>query len=179
MISRFIRKTTFALWLMCLSSVAWADKYQDAVAKEFPGYQILSRSEFDQEIQEAVKGNPGLITGRFNDDELEDFAAIIRNDVKEKARTGEYYRGMVVVCHALDKERHTCETLTVIPIFLPYGLYLNRVGPRKVRGCLEGRGKETDVTIKRDAVGFRTLHTTAGAYIYQPSGSYVHCTTAD
>ena len=139
----------------------------------------MSRSEFSQEIQEAVKGNPGLITGRFNEDELEDFAAIIRNDVKEKARTGEYYGGMVAVCHALDKERYTCRALTEIPIFLPYELYLNRVGPRKVRGCLEGSGKETEVRIKRDAVGFRTLRNTAGVYIYQPSGSYVHCTTSD
>jgi len=93
----------------------------------------LSRSEFSQEIQEAVKGNPDLITGRYNEDELEDFAAIIRNDVKKKARTAEYYRGMVAVCHALDKERHTCQALTEIPIFLPYKLYVNRVGPASPR----------------------------------------------
>ncbi len=162
---------------MCLSSVAWADKYQDAVAKAFPGFQILSRSEFSQKIQEAVKGNPGLITGRFNDDELEDFAAIIRNDVKQKAPTRDYYRGMIVVCHALDKERHTCQALTEIPIFLPYEAYLNRVGPGNV-GCFEGDGKKTKVKIKRDAVGIETGNT-ASVSIYQPGGSYLHCTTAD
>jgi len=137
----------------------------------------LSRSEFSQKIQGAVKGNPGLITGRFNDDELEDFAAIIRNDVKQKAPTGDYYRGMIVVCHALDEERHTCQVLTEIPIFLPYEAYLNRAGPGKVGGCLEG-GKETEATIKRDAVGIETGNT-ASVSIYQPGGSYLHCTTAD
>jgi hypothetical protein len=177
MTRRSFRKATFALWLTCLPSVAWADKYQDAVAKAFPGFQILSRSEFSQKIQEAAKGNPGLITGRFNDDELEDFAAIIRDDVKQKARTGDYYRGMRVVCHALDNERHTCQALTRMPIFLPYEAYLNRVGPGTV-GCLDDNEKRTKVKIKRDAVGINTGNT-ASVSIFQPDGSYLHCTTAD
>ena len=162
---------------MCLSSVAWADKYQDAIAGAFPGYQILSRPEFSQKIQEAVKSNPGLITGRFNDDELEDFAAIIRDDVKQKAPTGEYYRGMIVVCHALDKEHDTCQALFEMPIFLPYALHLNRVGPGLV-GCIEDDDKKTKAKIRRDAVGIERRNT-ASVYIYQPGGSYLHCTTAD
>jgi len=148
---------------MCLSSVAWADKYQDAVAKAFPGYQILSRSEFSQKIQEAVKSNPGLITGRFNDDELEDFAALIRSEVGQKGHSGEYYRGMIVVCHALDEERHTCQALTRMPIFLPYALHLNRVGPGLV-GCIEDDDKKTKVKIRRGAVGIGRRNT-ASVYL--------------
>lgn len=177
MTSRFIRNTTFALWLLCLPSVAWADKYQDEVAKAFPGYQILSRSEFTKRVQTVAKGNPGLITGRFNDDQLEDFAAFIRSEVRQKGHSGEYYRGMLVVCHALDEERHACQALFEMPVFLPYGAYLSRVGPGKVGGCLKG-GRETKVKIKRDAVGIETGNT-AGAYVYQPGGSYLHCTIAD
>lgn len=119
-----------ALAILCLSWIhliapAQADEYQDAIAKAFPGFKIMSRTEFTREIQKAVKGNPALITGRFNDDELIDFAAIIRDGSKQRTHLGdEYYRGMYVVCHALDKTRYACQTLGTRAISPPHEWYL-------------------------------------------------------
>lgn len=45
---------------------AQVGEYQSAITKAFPGFQILSRSEFDPEIQETVKTNIALVSGLFN-----------------------------------------------------------------------------------------------------------------
>lgn len=168
--------------LLCASSLslaapADADKYQDAVAKAFPGFHILTRSEFDPEIQKMVEGNPALITGRFNDDDLEDFAALIRGDVKRKSRSGkDYYRGMEVVCHAGDEQRYACQTLGQGSFFLPLKEYLHRVGPGNIR-CSKDDGTETDVKVKRDAIGSSMVGTNGGAVqIYTTNGTYLRCT---
>jgi hypothetical protein len=154
---------------------ARADEYQDAIARAFPGFQILNPSEFNTEIQGTVKGNPGLITGRFNDDDLDDFAAIIReNPIRPREQGGrKYYLGKRVICHGSGTGQYRCQVLSQMPIFLPYGTYVSRVSPGKVQ-C----NGETAVTIKRDAVGFESSNV-AVAYIYQPGGSYRKCVTAD
>jgi hypothetical protein len=162
--------------ILCLMPFAssWADEYQDAITKVFPGFKSLSRSEFSAEIQGTVKGNPGLITGRFNDDDLEDFAAIIREIAIRPGEYGarEYYPGKRIICHGLGTGQYRCQVLSETPIFLPYGTYVSRVSPGKVK-C-----GERAVTIKRDAVGFESSNA-AVAYIYQPDGSYRKCVTAD
>jgi hypothetical protein len=172
---RFFHEVALALWLLCMSSLAWADKYQDAIMKAFPGFQILSRSEFRAEIQKDVKGNPGLITGRFNNDDLEDFAAIIRDNSKQKTPFGaEYYRGMIVVCHAADTQRYTCQVLGTRAISLPNELYLYRVGPGF--NCRNDDGTESGITVKRDAIGTAMVPSNAASVdIYMPDGKYFNC----
>jgi hypothetical protein len=174
----FFAKAAVGLFFsMAALATARADVYQDAITRAFPGFQILSRSEFLPEIRQKVKGNPGLITGRFNDDELEDFAAIIRGDVKKKFGSGsryeyDYFDGKFVVCHGSGTGQYRCQVLSEMPILLPYGTYVSRVSPGKI----ECDGKA--VTIKRDAIGFASGNI-ASAYIYQPDGSYDGCVTAD
>ena len=173
----FIDAALALLLIFCMPSLApaRADEYQDAITKAFPGFQILSRAEFDPEIQKTVKGNPGLITGRFNDDELEDFAAIIRSDVKQKSPSGkDYYHGKFVVCHALDKQRYTCQVLGTRAISLPNELYLYRVGPGF--NCHNDDGTESDITVKRDAIGTAMVPSNAASVdIYMPDGTYFNC----
>jgi len=164
-----------ALWIPV--APAHADEYQDAIAQAFPRFQILSRSEFDPEIQETVKTNPALVTGLFNDDKREDFAAVIRDRAKQAAKQGvrEYYLGKVVVCHGLGKRQYQCQVLTELPIFLPYATYLHRVEPGKV-GCPNEEGTVTHVTVERDAIGYVIVHSNgAGVYIYKPDGTYFNC----
>ena len=175
-----------ALTMLCVSWIslvvpAQADEYRDAIAKAFPGFKILSRTEFTREIQKAVKGNPALITGRFNDDELVDFAAIIREDVKRKTHLGdEYYRGMFVVCHATDEQRYACQMLGQRAIELPFFLYFYyRVHPGKVV-CRDANNKKFEQIIKRNAIGTAIIAQGLGQVsvvveIYQPDGSYLRC----
>ena len=66
-------------------------EYQDAISKTFPGYQILSPSEISldeeemgAELYNKVKSSPGLIVGKFNDESIEDFAALIRISAKKQ-----------------------------------------------------------------------------------------------
>jgi len=161
---------------MPLVAPAYADEYQDAITKAFPGFKILSRTEFTKEIQKTVKSNPGLITGRFNDDDLMDFAAIIRDDSKQKTHLGaEYYRGMFVVCHATDKQRYACQMLGQRAIDLPFFLYLYRVEPRKVV-CRDANSQKFEVIIKRNAVGTAEIDRGGiSVEIHQPDGSYLNC----
>jgi hypothetical protein len=163
---------------MSLAAPALADEYQDAIAKAFPGFKILSRTEFKKEIQKTVKSNPGLITGRFNDDELIDFAAIIRDDSKQKTPFGaEYYRGMSVVCHAEDKGSYACQMLGQGAIFFPHHVYLARAEPGTV-GCYDEYGKKVRRIVKRNAIGVERDNS-ASVRIHQPDGSYFNCITAD
>jgi len=175
--SRSLLLVLLGMFYLCFTSQVEADEYQDAIAKAFPGFHILSRSEFDREIQKTVKGNPGLITGRFNDDELEDFAALIRDDVKRKSRSGkDYYRGMEVVCQAVGKQQYACQTLGQGSFFLPLKEYLHRVGPGEIH-CSKDDGTESDIKVKRDAIGSSMVGTNGGAIeIFAPDGKYVRCT---
>ena len=165
-------------WVI-VSPLAFADEYQEAIDKAFHGFQILSVSEFTEEIQKTVKTNPALVTGQFNDDDIKDFAAIIRAKGIRHGQQGvrEHYLGKEIICHGLGEGQYRCQVLSEIPIFLPYGIYLDHVGPGKV-GCHKEGGKKTDVTIKKDAVGYEAANV-AGIYIYKPDGSYQNCVTAD
>src|SRR5437660_4302048 len=163
-----------ATFLLALTSSVDADEYHGAITKAFPGFQILSRTEFTEEIQKTVKTNPALVTGRFNDDDREDFAAIIRCIVKQRGERGiEYYLGKVVVCHGLGKGQYHCQVLIEPPIFLPRSTYLKRVDPGKVFCHPVGY-----IVIKQNAIGYE-LGNAASAYVYQPDGSYLNCVTAD
>jgi hypothetical protein len=82
------------------------EPYAAHIAKAYPGFQLVERDQFQSWVisRYVSKRNPGLITGRFNDDDLEDFAAIIHShDTVRETRGGieyEFYRMRTVVCHA-------------------------------------------------------------------------------
>ncbi len=94
----FIDAALALLLIFCMPSLApaRADEYQEAITKVFPGFQILSRSEFTEEIQKSVKTHPALVTGRFNDDDVPDFAAIIRAKAIQRGQQGvrEHYQAI-------------------------------------------------------------------------------------
>jgi hypothetical protein len=173
--------TVLCVWWISFVGPAQADDYQDAIAKAFPGFRIMSRTEFRKDIQKAVKGNPALITGRFNDDERVDFAAMIRGDTKQKSQLGgkEYYRGMTVACHALNNARYACQMLSTRAIFPDHEWFLYVVEPGKL-DCYDSNDRKIEKLIKRNAVGTATIEQGLGRVgivveIYQPDGSYLRC----
>lgn len=151
---------------------AHADQYQDAIAKAFPGFQIMSRSEFHAEVQKNVKTNPALITGQFNNDDLEDFAAIIRSGVKQQAAPGKTrYDGKSVVCHGLPLKGYDCQVLGTMDIYPDLDFYLKRVPPGF--SCLLPNGKR--IKAKKDGVGTTDILSFGGVKMYMPDGTYYEC----
>ena len=146
-----ILKFGMAALLAGLTGAAVADEYQDAISKAFPGFQILGSSEiklnkdFDPEIYNKVKDRPGLIAGRFNSDQLMDFAALIRGSKlihipEDKAKLiwaeDNYYEGYVVVCLGRTQGGYECTKLETDPlrIHLPYDGFLEKFPPGTA-GC--------------------------------------------
>lgn len=94
-----MRFTMFALLFLSLTAFGATD-YQNEIDKQFPGFIALKKSEFNPEFIKS--DNPGLITGKFNPDQIQDFAAIVRENTKKRYEAGEnsydYYDGKVVSC---------------------------------------------------------------------------------
>ena len=122
-------------------------EYQDAISKALPGSRILSPSEIlldkeemGPELYNQVKASPGLIVGKFNDDNIEDFAALVRDSTKKtytRSLQGEvveeFYEAHLVVCYGLGGGEFDC---TKIPgVFDSVGRStdwaLNKIGPGK------------------------------------------------
>ncbi len=140
-----ILKFGIAASLAGLTGAAVADEYQNAISKAFPRYQILGPSEIkldkdlDPRIYNKVKDRPGLIVGRFNSDEVMDFAALIRGsrlihipeDKANRVRADDYYEGYLVVCLGRAQGGYDCTKLETDPlrIHLPYDGFLERFSP--------------------------------------------------
>ena len=101
---------------------------------------MLDKNEMGAKLYNKVKASPGLIVGKFNDDNIDDFAALTRNTTKKTyVRTlqgevlEEYYEAHLVVCYGLGGGKFDC---TIIPgAFDSVGqttdLALNKTGPGK------------------------------------------------
>lgn len=144
----------FALFLLAgFLSPAYADQYQDAIDKAFPGYRILGPSEvgldkngMNQDLYSRVKDHPGLALGDFNSDKIKDFAAIIRGSTKRiqpadpasKRRAMDYYDGFLVVCYGRAQGDYDCHKMHSGPtrVFLPHRQFVGTVPPRE-QYCLE------------------------------------------
>lgn len=165
--------------LVAVCSLARADQYQDAISKAFPGFQILSPSEFTPDVQKQAKGNPGLVTGRFRNDEMEDFAALIRENIKRPGTPGkDYYLGMFVVCYVKGEQRYACQKLGQALYGLPLESYVYRKGPGF--SCPNHDGKKGRVTAKHDSLGAASFAPGVGTYaesvyIFMPNGTYFDC----
>jgi hypothetical protein len=173
--SSFLRIAGIGLaGLFCMCSAARADEYQNAIAKAFPGFQIMTRSEFHAEIRKTVEGNPALIIGRFNNDEVKDFAAIIRSNATEPSQSGKaHYRGKFVVCHGLGKSGYACQELGTRAVYGNLELYLYRVGPGFA--CVDADGKR--IKTKRDAIGTVMVPSYASSVDVYADGTYSTCSS--
>jgi hypothetical protein len=134
-----------AALLAGLASGAMGDEYQDAISKAFPGFQILGSSEIrrldglEPERYNKVKDHPGLIVGRFNSDQVIDFAALIRGSKlihisEDKAKlvwAEDCYEGYLVVCLGMAQGGYECTKLETDPlrIHLPYDGFLEKFSP--------------------------------------------------
>lgn len=182
-------------------------KYQDAISNAFPGSRILSPSEIlldkeemGPELYNQVKASPGLIMGKFNNDNIEDFAALTRDTTKKtyhRTLQGEVveesYEAHLVVCYGLGGGKFDC---TKIPGVFDYvGLStdcaLNKTGPGKYL-CLalqkidlrknrepydKDYGEKTDVslTVKTDIISVFSFRSFETKYIYQSKIAYLQC----
>jgi hypothetical protein len=202
-----ILKFGMAALLAGLTGAAVADEYQDAISKAFPGFQILGPSEIrrldglEPERYNKVKDRPGLIVGRFNSDQVMDFAALIRGSKlihisEDKAKlvwAEDYYEGYLVVCLGRAQGGYECTKLETDPlrIHLPYNGFLEKFSPG-IAGCtslgkpfkapkprrdlnvLEETESNVDIRFNTDAIA---LIESAYYFIYlpQPRGMYRKC----
>ena len=200
------RQASAALLFSTLLSPALADEYQDAISKAFPRFQILGRAEIkldkdlDPKIYNKVKDRPELIVGRFNSDQVMDFAALIRisrlshvpEDKANRVRADDYYEGYVVVCLGRAQGGYDCTKLETDPlrIHLPYDGFLEKFSPGTA-GC-DSLGKSfrapkprrdlnvpeeqewnVDIPFSTDAIAlFDSMYF---IYVPQPRGMYRKC----
>ena len=189
-------------FLLIVSSAVLADPYQDAIDKAFPGFQIMSpqdiklyKEEMDEKVFNNVKDRPGLATGKFNTDDILDFAALIRRPEKRTDQSGNArYDGYLVICYGLATGGFDCVSMSPSPraYRLPFGWYLIKVSPGK-HLCyslrqIDTQKKQTDVeeknmasiTTKSDALGyFRTRGNGDMIYVYQKKTLYSMCAISD
>lgn len=208
-VSRVPQSTAWALFAATLfvlaSPLVLADQYQDAIDKAFPGFRIMSpqeiklyKEEMDKEVYNRVKDHPGLATGKFNADDVVDFAALIRGAEKKIDQMGNpYYDGYFVICYGLTNGGFDCVTMSQRPreYHLPFGWYLTKVSPgeqscivlkqldtQQKQRTLAGQKRQRNVTIttKLDAVGyFRTMGNGDIVYVFQEKTLYSECLVSD
>ena len=200
-----ILKFGIAALLAGLTGAAVADEYQDAISKAFPGYQILGPSEIkldkdlDPRIYNKVKDRPGLIVGRFNSDQVMDFAALIRGsklihiseDKANRVWADDYYEGYLVVCLRRAQGGYDCTKLETDPlhIHLPYNGFLEKFSPG-IAGCtslgktfkapkprrpLSFEETESNVDIRFNTDAIALFDSAYFIYLPQPRGMYRKC----
>jgi hypothetical protein len=170
------------LLLLMLARTVCADIFQDQIARSFPGFVIMSSYEFEPDIQKNLDTNPAFVIRKFNDDDFEDFAALIRG--KDKKRyidvkgSYDYFELKLVVCHGLGGKRYTCQELLTTVTAPPEFHYLMKHSPGKINCDLPG---SKDPDIKTDSIDWKSSigwasETKYVRYFYQRGGSYSHCT---
>jgi hypothetical protein len=182
-------------------------EYQAAISKSFPGNQILrpseillNKKEMGTKLFNRVKASPSLIVGKFNNDNIEDFAALIRNTTKksyvqtlEGEVIDESYEAHLAVCYGLGGGKFDC---TKIPrAFAGAGLstdwVLNKTGPSKYfcsslkevdlssnQGDDDYSEKQNvKLAVKTDVINyFKSSTVWADAkYIYQSEDAFLKC----
>ncbi len=177
MIPGYIRAVSLAgacVLLWTFSSIAQAEQYQDQIDRFFPAFQILGPTEFWGFIQDKnLKRNPGLITGKFNNDDFEDVAALIRSKKPVKQDKWDRYAARVVVCHGAKGGGYQCIKLGEFSYSGTSRFYLKRRVPGRV-GCWD----DTDAIATTDIIE-QVTDVAASAFFWQPDGTYRKCVTAD
>lgn len=159
-------------------------KYQKVIAGSFPGYQILQKTDFAEDIQRS-QPSPGLVTGRFNYDDHRDFAAIIRHSVKKRFQSDkhsyDYYDGKKVVCYGSENGEYSCREVTggQFPVVLPFDWYLYVIPSGHRIGCFNDKGEKDYTTVEVDVLGSEYPEKASSVLLYKRDGSESICVTAD
>ena len=154
--------------------------FEENIHRKFPDHQILAKSEFKK--TPALVVQPGLVTGQFNEDRFEDFAAMIRSpNMKiygEGRSSYKYFDGKVVVCHVMREKSFQCRILSEVSVLRHQESYLVLVKPQKTL-CLGDNGKKEMVIVKADAIGWHQPEKAASHYFLAEEGKYKNCVTRD
>lgn len=194
--------------LICLLAcpVALADEYQDAISKAFPGFQILRPSEIKLDkdglnpvLYNKVKDRPGLIVGKFDSNNLVDFAALIRGtkllhipeNEADRVRAEDYYEGYLVVCLGREQGGYGCTKMETEPIriHMPYDGFLEKFSPGvakctslgkafkapKPKSNLNAPEEEYNVDVRFSTDAIAMLRSAYFIYVPQPRGMYRKC----
>ncbi len=101
------------------------DPYQTQINLAFPGYRIVPKPEFAQNIQQRIS-NPSIVTGIFAEPDTPSFATLIRSNTERKLYLGKkeyrYFDGKLVVC----REKFNCQEISSSPLRLPLNEYLQK-----------------------------------------------------
>jgi hypothetical protein len=198
-----------------------ADAYQRVVDEVAPGYRILGSKDMlqdeaalreflpaDEIAKRKKRRSPGLVVGRFNDDGLLDFAALVVNrSIKGEGpdRKGHFAARLVICLGTNASQQYRCEVLPTLYgnyIRLPYWADLELL---KIKGEIqcgapggttrayypEGwkGGRPSDGERDLPALKLRPKHDAIGEYaigsnlgrtlVRRPDGVYVDCANAD
>jgi len=194
-------KNYFIICLFFLSaSLANANEYQNAVSENFPGYIILkaydidfSNADMNKDAIDKVKDTANLIIGNFNNDNIPDFSAKVRNNIKkhypgtDEYPGYDYYAGGTVACLAKGNGRYKCSFLWKTETFtLPEENYLDLIPKGSKISCYEninpytGKKSENRFRLKTDAIGdFRVLGSGDSVFVPLSNETFYECTNSD
>lgn len=173
-------KATILMLITFGISVSAFGSFQEVVHKNFPGFKILEKKEFNPTF--IKESEPGLVIGNFNGDSFKDFSAMIRSSKKKAYGKGksayDYFDGKVVVCHGTKEKSYKCKVISEAPVMIPQESYLALAKPQKT-GCYTDGGKKEFVEVKTDAIGWYYPEKGGSHYFMKDDGKYRNCVTSD
>jgi hypothetical protein len=160
---------------------AGADVFQDQISKFFPGFVIMRHAEFNSDVRDNLESNPAFVTGHFNRDEFEDFAALIRATVTSRYITkqllSDYHEARLVVCHGTGGKKYHCQELLTDVTIPPEYRYLAKRSPGRTKCRTDDGGY---VEAETDFIGWASTKSWATGigeiqFVYRPDGTYRRC----
>jgi hypothetical protein len=173
--------TPFFLPVLMMAYPACADFFQDQIRKSFPGFVIMHHAEFDPDIRKNLESNPAFLTGYFNQDDFEDFAALIRATAAKRYVTQQlsydYHETRLVACHGSARKKYSCTVLLTGVTIAPEYRYLVKRSPGRTNCRADNGGY---IRAKTDFIGWASTKSWATGtgetqFVYQPDGSYRRC----
>lgn len=172
--------TPLLLPVLLTAYPACADFFQDQISKSFPGFVIMHPAEFDPDVRDNLESNPAFLTGHFNQDDIEDFAALIRDIAVKRYITPQhsydYHETRLVVCHGLAGKKYRCTVLlTGVTIAPEYRYLVKHSAGRTV--C---RLDDAYIQAETDFIGWASSKSWATGtgetqFVYRPDGYYNRC----
>jgi hypothetical protein len=173
--------TPFFLPVLLTAYPVCADFFQDQISKSFPGFVIMNHAEFNSDVRDNLESNPAFLTGYFNQDDFEDFAALIRATVAKRYVTQQlsydYHETRLVACHGSARKKYSCTVLLTGATIAPEYRYLAKHPPGRTNCRVDGGGY---IQAETDFIGWASTKdwaTGAGEtqFVYRPDGSYRRC----
>lgn len=173
--------TLFLLPVLMMACPVHADFFQDQIAKSFPGFVIMKHAEFNSDVHDNLESSPAFLTGHFNHDDFEDFAALIRATATKRYVTRQlmsnYHETRLVACHRSARKKYSCTLLLTGVTMAPEYRYLVKRSPGRTN-CRSEDGEY--IQAEADFIGWASTKSWATGtgetqFIYQPDGSYRRC----